>query len=72
MLDGLKEKEKKNALNEAKMLAKLKHQNIIRFKDSFRDKEEDWLCILMEYAEKGDLEKLINEQRKKKQFLKES
>lgn len=44
-------KEKELAINEANILAKLKHKNIIRYKDAYFD--DDRLCIVMEYADDG-------------------
>lgn len=39
------------ALNEAKILSKLKHKNIVRYKEAFVVQGK--LCIAMEFAEKG-------------------
>lgn len=35
-------------------MASLKHQNIVRFKDSFYEKTK-YIYIIMEYLQKGDL-----------------
>ena len=59
-LGDLKEKEKENALNEVRILASINHPNIISYKDTFHDPQSDSLCIIMEYAECGDLQKLID------------
>ena len=45
------EKERDIALNEAHILARLKHKNIIRYKDAYFD--DGRLCIVMEYADDG-------------------
>ena len=45
------EKERDMALNEANILARLKHKNIIRYKDAYFD--DGRLCIVMEYADDG-------------------
>lgn len=54
-LDMLKEKEKENALNEVRILASLDDQFIIGYKDAFYDDDQNILCIIMEYADGGDL-----------------
>ena len=47
-------KDKKNALNEIRILASIKHQNVIVYKEAFFDEEEGTLCIVMELADSGD------------------
>ena len=48
----LSEKEKENALNEVRILASIRHENIISYKEAFTDNNS--LCIIMEYADDGD------------------
>eukprot|EP01065_Artemidia_motanka_P000682 TRINITY_DN1030_c1_g3_i1.p1 TRINITY_DN1030_c1_g3~~TRINITY_DN1030_c1_g3_i1.p1 ORF type:complete len:682 (+),score=198.98 TRINITY_DN1030_c1_g3_i1:100-2145(+) len=43
--------------SEAKMLARLKHVNIVRYIDSFWDQGGQKLCIVTEYCSGGDLRK---------------
>lgn len=50
---NLSKKEKMEALNEVKVLSSLKNPHIIRYDESFI--ESGQLCIIMEFAEKGDL-----------------
>ena len=54
-LKKLSEKEKKNALNEVRILASIKSTFVVSYKEAFIDEEESSLCIVMEYADKGDL-----------------
>ena len=54
-LKKLSEKEKKNALNEVRILASIKSNFVISYKEAFIEEEESSLCIVMEYADKGDL-----------------
>ena len=54
-LKGLSEKEKQNALNEVRILASIKSNFVISYKESFIDEEDSSLCLVMEYADKGDL-----------------
>ena len=48
---------RKRILQEAKILSKLKHPNIIEYYGSFV--ERDQFCIVMEYAANGSLHDLI-------------
>lgn len=58
-----------SAVKEAKIMGTLDHPNIIRYHTSFL--EGDHLYILMEYAQKGDLYKILREQRTKKKYISE-
>lgn len=59
-LIGLKDKDKNNALNEIRILASISEEYVIKFKDAFFDEVSNSLCIVMEYANGGDLSKLIS------------
>ncbi|KAL9654085.1 hypothetical protein ABK040_011629 [Willaertia magna] len=59
-ISGIPEKERKEALNEVKVLASLSHPNIIKYIDSFTDGGK--LNIVMEYASQGDLYDKIKKQ----------
>ena len=54
-LKGLTEKEKQNSLNEVRILASVKSPFVISYKEAFIEEETETLCIVMEYADKGDL-----------------
>mmetsp|Transcript_7627 Transcript_7627/g.7002 ORF Transcript_7627/g.7002 Transcript_7627/m.7002 type:complete len:94 (+) Transcript_7627:10-291(+) len=54
-MQKLSDKEKENALNEVRILASIKHPNIIAYKEAFIDEPSSSLCIVMEYADNGDL-----------------
>lgn len=54
-LAKMSKKERQQALNEARVLSALKHPNIINYVDSFLARRSDHLCIVMEYAEGGDI-----------------
>lgn len=54
-------KQRDEAANEVKVLAKLRHPYIINFRESYV--EDGLLCIITDYAEAGDLYKLIHLQR---------
>lgn len=45
------DKERKDAHNEAKILERLSHPNIVNFTETFI--EDDHLNVIMEYCEKG-------------------
>lgn len=46
--------EKDETLREAKILEYLSHPNIVKFREVYRTKKGK-LCIVMEYADGGDL-----------------
>jgi len=50
-----------DAMQEAKLLSKLKHASIVQFFESFVDGQ--FFCISLEYCEGGDLEDAINIQK---------
>jgi NIMA (never in mitosis gene a)-related kinase len=54
-LMNLSEKEKQNALNEVRILASIRSNNIAGYKEAFLDEQSNSLCIIMEYANHGDL-----------------
>ena len=66
------------ALNEVQILNKLCHNNhdnnqyICEFKKFWTDELNDYLYILMDYYELGDLNKFINKRKIKQLYLKES
>ena len=70
-IKNLSSKERKNALNEVRILASLDHPQIISYKDAFFEESTCSLCIVMEFAEGGDLQQLINKTKKSKQFVPE-
>ena len=70
-LNQLKPKEKENSLNEIRILASLNNKNIIQYKDAFYDSENSSLCLVMEFAENGDLEKKISDLKKNTTYLTE-
>lgn len=65
IMNKLKVKEKSNALNEIRILASVNHPNVISYKQAFFDNESESLCIVMEYADGGDLYQRILEYKKK-------
>ena len=69
---NLSEKEKLNALNEVRILASVKSNFVISYKEAFFDEKDSTLGIVMEYADKGDLYQRIVEHKKAAMFLEES
>ena len=47
-------KERENALNEVRILASIQHPNVVGYKSAFLE-EEKFLCIVMDYADDGDV-----------------
>ena len=68
----LSEKERQNALNEIRILASIADPNIIAYKEAFFDEGIRCLCIIMEYADAGDLMQKINAKRLQKAFFPEA
>ena len=54
-IQSLSLKEKQNALNEVRILASVNSPFVISYKESFIDEKDLTLCIVMEYADEGDL-----------------
>ena len=67
-----------NTKNEIEILKSINHDNIVKYYNSFIQKEdnsfsqEEKLYIIMEYCEKGDLRKLIKSYKEKKEKIKEN
>lgn len=70
-LPSLSDKEKKNALNEIRLLASVHHENVISYKDAFFDDRTRCLCIVTELADGGDLMVQITACQKKKSYIPE-
>lgn len=51
----LTDKERENALNEVRILASIDEPNVISYKESFIDEPSQCLCLVMEFADNGDL-----------------
>ena len=71
-IQNLNEKEKKNSLNEIRILASVKHPNIISYYECFYDNREKLISIVLEYADNGDLETVITNRAKANNHFKES
>jgi len=71
-LPSLSDKEKQNALNEVRLLASIRHDSIISYKEAFFDEKTRCLCIITEYADSGDLFQLITKQTAAKKHIPEN
>lgn len=60
-LRKLKKKEIDNTLNEVRLLASIKSPFILGYRDAFYDAKSKNFCIVTEFAEGGDLNKLLDE-----------
>ena len=67
----LNEKEKNNSLNEVRIIASIKSPFVISYKEAFISEKDSCLCLVMEYADKGDLYQKISSFKKKKQLFDE-
>ena len=70
-LSKLTTKEKDNAINEVRILASINHENIAGYKEAFFEQGTSSLCIVMEYANGGDLQTKINQHKKTMRHMKE-
>ena len=68
---NLSEKEKENSLNEVRILASVRSTFVIAYKEAFIDENDKSLCIIMEYADKGDLYQKIVQFKKLKYLIEE-
>ena len=71
-LQKLKDKEKQNALNEVRILASIKSPFVISYKEAFIEESDKSLCIVMEYANHGDLYQKISQFKKMRYLMEES
>mmetsp|Transcript_98706 Transcript_98706/g.156014 ORF Transcript_98706/g.156014 Transcript_98706/m.156014 type:complete len:531 (-) Transcript_98706:95-1687(-) len=70
-LPSLSDKEKQNALNEVRLLASVRHENIIAYKEAFFDDKTRCLCIVTDMADSGDLFQTITKCQKERAHLPE-
>ena len=69
---NLSEKEKENSLNEVRILASVKSNFVVSYKEAFFDEKDNTLCIVMEFADRGNLYQKIVQHKKSAQFFEES
>ena len=69
---NLSDKEKSNALNEVRILASVKSNYVISYKEAFFDENDSTLGIVMEFADRGDLYQKIIEHKKSAKFFEET
>ena len=62
---AMSEEERRETLREAKILEVLNHPNIVRFREVYKTKKGK-LCIVMDFADGGDLQSKIKERHKAK------
>lgn len=68
-LAPLTEKEKRNAINEVRILASLRSKYVTKYKEVFVDRKYNCLCIVMEYCNSGDLyQQIVTHQKNNKLF----
>ena len=71
LFKGLNEKEKNNALNEVRILASIKSPFVVSYKEAFISEPDKSLCLVMEFADRGDLYQKISSMKKRKQLFEE-
>lgn len=70
-MSNLSDKEKENALNEVQMLSSIDSNFVVSYKDSFTDETSKSLCIIMEFADDGDLFQKISYHQSKNTYFPE-
>ena len=68
---NLSEKQKLSSLNEIRVLASIKSKYVVNYKEAFLDEKDSTLCLVMEYADRGDLANRIKEQKRKGKYFNE-
>ena len=56
---------------EVRYLASVQHPNVIAYKQAFIDEPSSNLCLVMEYANSGDLSQRVKNMRSKDQMFQE-
>ena len=69
---NLSDKEKENALNEVRILASIKSNYVVSYKEAFFDEKDKTLCLVMEFADNGDLYQKITNHKKTAIFFEEN
>ena len=69
---NLSDKEKENSLNEVRILASVKSNFVVSYKEAFFDEKDNTLCIIMEFADRGDLYQKIVQHKKSAIFFEET
>ncbi|KAL4428915.1 hypothetical protein ABPG74_017505 [Tetrahymena malaccensis] len=68
----MKQRDKDNALNEVRILASIKNQYVIAYKEAIYDEQSECLFVIMEYAAGGDLHQQVKNCIKSKTYLDEN
>ena len=68
---NLSEKQKLSSLNEIRVLASIKNKYVVNYKEAFLDEKDCTLCLVMEYADRGDLANRIKQQKEKGKYFNE-
>jgi NIMA (never in mitosis gene a)-related kinase len=71
-LMNLSEKEKENSLHDVRILASVKSNFVVSYKEAFFDEKDNTLGIVMEFADRGDLYQQIVAHKKTAKFFEES
>ena len=71
-IGAMSQKDKENAINEVRILACISHPNVISYREAFVDPKAEMLCVVMEWADSGDLLKMIMERKRMKIHFRES
>ena len=62
---------RKDMMNEVNLLTQLDHYNVVRCEGYFRDESRKSLFIILEYCADGDLKSMLDDHKKKRQYIDE-
>jgi NIMA (never in mitosis gene a)-related kinase 1/4/5 len=71
-MNKLSEKERENALNEVRILASIWSPQVLGYRDSFFEEDSNTLCLVMEYADQGDLQQRLDSLRQREELMPEA
>ena len=71
-VSNLTEKERNKIQNENEILKKIDHPNIITLNNTYYTNDKKYLHVITEYADGGDLQMKLNEQKEKKEYFDEN
>jgi len=70
-ISTMNQSDKESALNEIRLLASINSNYVEKYYEAFYDDKSKTLCIIMDIAEKGDIQQLIKEYKQKRGIIPE-
>ena len=70
-ISRMRREEVRDAVNEIRVLASVRHAHVVGFMEAFLEKNNEQLCIVMEFCGRGDLASVIEAAKKARRPLAE-